>query len=401
MPGEKYDFETVIDRSQTCSLKWDFCHQVLGVPGVIPMWVADMDFAAPPEVVEAIKKRAEHGAYGYPFIPRSFWTSIINWMKRRHNWEIKREWLSRAPGVVPALNMCVQTYTAPGDKIIVQSPVYYPFFSAVENNGRRVIRNPLIFQNNRWKMDFKDLKKKIDHRTRMLILCSPHNPVGRVWEREELESLAEICLKHDLLVISDEIHSEHVYPGHKHIPLASLSEEIASRTITLTAPSKAFNLAGLTTSVVIIPDPGLLNLYKTQLENLGLTVNNIFGLVALEAAYNHGEAWLDQLVEYLEGNMEFASSYFAEQIPEIKFLKPEGTYLALLDCRALGLPQKELNEFFLKKARVYFDEGPIFGEELEGFERMNLACPRCTVEEALGRIEKAVQGLRSKRIPFR
>jgi cystathionine beta-lyase len=397
MSSKKYDFETVIDRRYTCSLKWDFCHQVLGVQDVIPMWVADMDFAAPPEVVEAIKKRAEHGVYGYPFIPRSFWTSIINWMKTRHNWEIKREWLSRAPGVVPALNICVQTYTAPGDKIIVQSPVYYPFFSAVENNGRRVVRNPLVFQNGRWKMDLKDLKKKINHRTRMLILCSPHNPVGRVWERDELEALAEICLKHDLIIISDEIHAEHVYTGHKHIPIASLSGEIAARAITLTAPSKAFNLAGLTTSVVIIPEPGLLNLYKTQLENLGLTINNIFGLAALEAAYNHGAAWLDELVEYLEGNMEFAWRYFEERIPQIKFLKPEGTYLALLDCGALGLPQKELNEFFLKKARVYFDAGPIFGEELEGFERMNLACPRRTVEEALDRIEKAVQELRSRK----
>jgi len=391
MSGKKYDFDSGLDRRHTCSLKWDFCEHVLGVPEVIPMWVADMDFPAPPEVVEAVKKRAEHGAYGYPFIPRSFWTSIINWMKMRHNWEIKREWLSRAPGVVPALNICVLTYTAPGDKIIVQSPVYYPFYSAVENNGRRLVKNPLVYKNNRWQMDLEDLKQKIDHRTKMLILCSPHNPVGRVWERPELEALAEICLKHDLLIVSDEIHAEHVYKGHKHIPIASLSPEVAARTITLQAPSKAFNIAGLTTSVVIIPNPRLLNLYKTQLENLGLTVNNIFGLVALEAAYTHGADWLDQLVEYLEGNMDYAKRYFEERIPQIKFLKPEGTYLALLDCRALGLPQKELNEFFLKKARVYFDEGPIFGEELIGFERMNLACPRKTLAEALSRIERAVK----------
>ncbi|MGQ9801511.1 MAG: MalY/PatB family protein [Candidatus Saccharicenans sp.] len=393
MSQKKYDFDSGIDRRQTCSLKWDFCEQVLGVPEVIPMWVADMDFPAPPEVVEAVRKRAEHGAYGYPFIPRSFWTSIINWMKVRHNWEIKREWLSRCHGVVPALNICVQTFTSPGDKIIVQSPVYYPFFSAVENNGRRVVRNSLLFENGNWTMDFEDLKHKIDSRTRMLILCSPHNPVGRVWRQEELEKLAEICLKHDLLIVSDEIHAEHVYKGHKHIPIASLSPEVAARTITLTAPSKAFNIAGLTTSVVIIPNQRLLNLYKTQLENLGLTVNNIFGLVALEAAYTHGAAWLDELVDYLEDNMDFARRYFEERIPEIKFLKPEGTYLALLDCRAIGLPQKELNEFFLKKARVYFDEGPVFGPELEGFERINMACPRATLVEALNRIEQAVRQL--------
>ncbi|MCR4410733.1 MAG: PatB family C-S lyase [Candidatus Saccharicenans sp.] len=393
MPEKKYDFDSVLDRRHTCSLKWEFCEQVLGVPEVIPMWVADMDFPAPPEVVDAVIRRAQHGAYGYPFIPRSFWSAIINWMKVRHNWEIKREWLSRCHGVVPALNICVQTYTAPGDKIIVQSPVYYPFFSAVENNGRRVVSNPLRFDNGTWRMDFDDLKNKIDRRTRVLILCSPHNPVGRVWRKEELEKLAEICLKHELLIISDEIHAEHVYRGHKHIPIASISPEIATRTITLTAPSKAFNIAGLTTSLVIIPNQRLLNLYKTQLDNLGLTVNNIFGLVALEAAYTQGADWLDQLMAYLEDNMDFARNYFEEKIPQIKFLKPEGTYLALLDCRALGLPQKELNEFFLKKARVYFDEGPVFGPELEGFERMNLACPRVTLVEALHRIEKAVREL--------
>lgn len=398
MSGSSYNFDAGIDRKNTCSLKWDFCERVLGVPDVIPMWVADMDFPAPPEVVEAIQKRAAHGAYGYPYTPRSFWSSIINWMKTRHNWEIKREWLGRAPGVVPALNICVQAFTAPGDKIIVQSPVYYPFYSAVENNGRRVVKNPLIFENNTWKMDFSDLQRKIDHRTRMLILCSPHNPVGRVWKREELEKLAEICLKHELLIISDEIHSEHVYRGHKHIPIASLSPEVAQKTITLSAPSKAFNIAGLTTSFVIIPNQHLLNRYKIQLENLGLTVINIFGLVALEAAYTHGAAWLDELVRYLEENMDFARDYFEKHIPQIKFLKPEGTYLALLDCRALGLKQKELNEFFLKKARVYFDEGPVFGEELEGFVRMNLACPRKTLIEALQRIEGSVRELTGKKI---
>ncbi|MDI6697535.1 MAG: PatB family C-S lyase [Candidatus Saccharicenans sp.] len=391
MHNKKYDFGSVLDRRNTCSLKWEFCEQVLGVPEVIPMWVADMDFPAPPEVVEAVVKRAQHGAYGYPFIPRSFWSAIIDWMKVRHNWEIKREWLSRCHGVVPALNICIQTYTAPGDKIIIQSPVYYPFFSAVENNGRRVVRNPLRFENGLWSLDFDDLRKKIDRRTRMLILCSPHNPVGRVWRRQELEELADICRQYDLLIVSDEIHAEHVFRGHRHIPTASLSPEIAARTITLTAPSKAFNIAGLTTSLVIIPNQRLLTLYKTQLENLGLTVNNIFGLVALEAAYTHGAAWLDELVAYLEENMDYARRYFEERIGRIKFLKPEGTYLALLDCRDLGLPQKELNEFFLKKARIYFDEGPIFGPELEGFERMNLACSRKTLAEALSRIEKAVR----------
>ncbi len=396
MSEKKYDFDHLLDRRNTCSLKWDFCQQILGVPGVIPMWVADMDFPAPPEVVEAVKKRAEHGAYGYPLVPDSFWTSIINWMKSRHRWEIKRDWLTRAPGVVPSLNICVQSYTAPGDKIIVQSPVYYPFFSAVENNGRRIVKNPLIYRDNRWQMDLTDLKNKIDERTKLLILCSPHNPVGRVWERGELKALAEIILENDLVLISDEIHEEQVYRGHHHLPVASLSPEIADRTVTLTAASKAFNVAGLTTSIAIIPNRKLLNLFNIQLENLGLTTGNIFGLTALEAAYTQGGAWLDQLVEYLEGNLNFASDFFAGRLPLIKFLKPEGTYLALLDCRSLGLSQPELNDFFLKKARVYFDEGPIFGEELVGFERMNLACPRQLLSEALQRIEKAVAELKTR-----
>lgn len=396
MSEKKYDFDHLLDRRNTCSLKWDFCQQILGVPGVIPMWVADMDFPAPPEVVEAVKKRAEHGAYGYPLVPDSFWTSIINWMKSRHRWEIKRDWLTRAPGVVPSLNICVQSYTAPGDKIIVQSPVYYPFFSAVENNGRRIVKNPLIYRDNRWQMDLTDLKNKIDERTKLLILCSPHNPVGRVWETGELKALAEIILENDLVLISDEIHEEQVYRGHHHLPVASLSPEIADRTVTLTAASKAFNVAGLTTSIAIIPNRKLLNLFNIQLENLGLTTGNIFGLTALEAAYTQGGAWLDQLVEYLEGNLNFASDFFAGRLPLIKFLKPEGTYLALLDCRSLGLSQPELNDFFLKKARVYFDEGPIFGEELVGFERMNLACPRQLLSEALQRIEKAVAELKTR-----
>ncbi|MDD8021219.1 MAG: PatB family C-S lyase [Acidobacteriota bacterium] len=396
MTDKKYDFDQILDRRNTCSLKWDFCQKILGVSGVIPMWVADMDFPAPVEVVEAIKKRAEHGAYGYPFIPESFWNSIIKWMKKRHDWEIKREWLSRAPGVVPSLNICIQIYTSPGDKIIVQSPVYYPFFSAVENNGRQIVKNPLIYKDGRWQMDLADLERKIDGRTRMLILCSPHNPVGRVWGQRELEALAEIIVEHDLLLISDEIHEEHVYQGHKHLPVAALSSEIADRTVTLTAASKAFNVAGLTTSVVIISNHKLLNLYNTQMENLGLTTGNIFGLVALEAAYTYGQDWIEQLVEYLEGNMDFAHKFFEQYLPQIKFLKPEGTYLALLDCRSLQLPQPELNEFFLKKASVYFDQGPIFGDELEGFERMNLACPRPLLTEALQRIEKAVAQFKTR-----
>jgi len=388
----RYDFDAVIDRRNTGSLKWDYPERALGHKDVIPMWVADMDFPAPRQVIDAIRARAEHGAYGYPLTPPSYWAAIQSWMKTRHNWEVKKEWLSKSPGVVPALSLCVTAFTHPGDKIVVQTPVYYPFFAAIKHNGRRIVRNPLRTENGRWVMDFDDLERKIDPRTRLLILCSPHNPVGRVWRREELNRLAEICAARDVLIVADEIHADLVYTGYKHFPLASLSEEVAKRTITLTAPSKTFNTAGLTTSVVISSNPRLLNLFNTEAANAGLTMGNIFGIVALEAAYAHGAEWLDQLLPYLEENVNAAQRFFEARVPRIKFTRPEGTYLALLDCRGLGLEQKALNDFFLRKAGVYFDEGTLFGDELAGFERINLAAPRAVLVQALERIEAAVAG---------
>lgn len=388
-----YDFDAVLDRRNTGSIKWDYPERVLGRKDVIPMWIADMDFPAPQPVVDAVRARAEHGAYGYPMTPPSYWAAIQSWMKARHGWEVKKDWLSKSPGVVPALNLCVTAFSRPGDKIVVQTPVYYPFFAAIKQNGRRIVRNPLEFANGGWGMDFEDLERKIDDRTRFLILCSPHNPVGRIWRRDELRRLAEICARKDLIIISDEIHADLVFSGHKHVPLASLSEEIAERTITLAAPSKTFNIAGLATSVVIASNPKLLGLFNTEAAKAGLTTGNIFGIVALEAAYLHGAEWLDHLLPYLEENMAAAERFVESRIPRVTFLRPEGTYLALLDCRRLGLDQRALNDFFLRKAGVYFDEGTLFGDELAGFERMNLAAPRSVVLQALERIEAAVAGL--------
>lgn len=389
----RYDFDAYLDRRNTDSLKCDFCELEYGLKDIIPMWVADMDLPAPQPVVEAVKKRAEHPAYGYTLTPASYWESIIRWMKARHGWDVRREWLSKSPGVVPALNLCVQAFSRPGDKVVIQTPVYHPFFSAVENNGRRIIRNPLMVENGRYLMDTEDLEKKIDGRTRMLILCSPHNPVGRVWTKEEIERLGRICVRKDLIVVSDEIHGDLVFNGHKHVPAASVSPELAERTITCLAPSKTFNLAGLSTSVVIASNPKLLGLFDTQAEKAGLTFGNTFGIVALEAAYTQGAEWLDQLLPYLEANIDLATAFFETRVPKIRFLRPEGTYLALLDCRVLGMNQEALDDFFLRKAGVLFDEGTIFGEELRGFERMNLACPRSTLREALERIERAVNVL--------
>ena len=298
--------------------------------------------------------------------------------------------------MVPALSLCVNAFSRPGDGIVVQTPVYYPFFRAVERNGRRLIRNPLVADGGRYRMDLADLDRRIDTGTRMLILCSPHNPVGRVWEREELERLAEICVRRDILVLSDEIHMDLVLRGHRHMPFASIAPEVAERTITCVAPSKTFNVAGLSMSVIVCSNRSLLARYAAQLDASGLGIPNLFGTVALEAAYENGAEWLDQLLEYLEGNVDFAESWIRDRIPALGFVRPEGTYLALIDCRKLGMEQAALDEFFLRTARVYFDSGPWFGEECRGFERINLACPRRTLAQALERIEHAVAGLRER-----
>jgi len=388
-----FDFDAVLDRRGTGAWKWEFCDKVLGDPDIIPMWVADMDFAVPPAVAAAVAERAAHPAYGYHYVPPSFWEAIVLWLKKRWKWDVEREWLLRSPGVVTALNLCLKAFTQPGDGVIVQTPVYYPFFAAVEENKRTLLRNSLRFEGGRWGMDFEDLERKAGQRARVLVLCSPHNPVGRVWRRDELERLADICLAHDLLVISDEIHGDLVLPGREHVPFASLSEAAAARTVTLIAPSKTFNLAGLSTSAIVASNPGLRDRLRREHHAAGLTLPNIFGATATEAAYRGGGEWLDALLAYLAANQDFAARFFAERLPEIAFLKSEGTYLALLDARALGFDQKSLNEFFLRRAKVYFSDGSLFGDELLGFERLNFACPRPLLARALERVEGAVRTL--------
>jgi cystathionine beta-lyase len=385
-----FDFDAVIDRRHTHSLKWDHCGSTFGLDDVIPLWVADMDFAAPPAVVEAVSRRAAHGAYGYASTPESFWESVTGWLRNRHGWEVERGWLARSPGVVPALSLCVHAFTRPGDGIVVQTPVYYPFFRAVEDNGRRLLRNPLTFEGGRYRMDLAGLERTVDQDTRMLILCSPHNPVGRVWTRDELERLGEVCERRDLVVLSDEIHMDLVLGRRRHVPFATLSPALADRTVTCLAPSKTFNVAGLCMSIVVASNASLLARYTAQFTAAGLVIGSLFGAVALEAAYRHGGEWLDELLVYLEANVDLVERFLAERVPQIRFIRPEGTYLALLDCRALGLSQRALDDFFLREAGVYFDSGPWFGEELKGFERINLACPRKTLTEALERIERAV-----------
>jgi len=384
-------FDRVIDRTATESLKWVYPRKVLKVADAIPMWVADMDFESPPAVVEAIRRRADHGVYGYPLVPPSFYAAAIAWLKRRHGWDVKKAWMAKTPGVVPALNYCVRTFTKPGDGVIIQTPVYHPFYYAIENNGRRVVRNPLRFDGHRYTLDLSDLERKITAAGQMLILCSPHNPVGRVWTRDELEALGRIAVARDLLVISDEIHADLVYGGHKHQVLAALSPDLAKRTITCIAPSKTFNIPGLSTAAVVASNPDLLKKFEDEAERAGFELGQVFGIVGFEAAYTHGEDWLDELLPYLEANVDFMAEFLDERVPGIRLIRPEGTYLALLDCRGLGLEPAALNDFFLKKGRVYFSDGMAFGPELAGFVRINFACPRAVLREALERIERAVK----------
>ncbi|MFO7963389.1 MAG: MalY/PatB family protein [Desulfobacterales bacterium] len=385
-----FDFDRIIDRRNTNSAKWDLVPGMCKDPDVIPMWVADMDFPTAPAVIEALKRQSENGFFGYTLRPKSYLQAVVDWVDRRHGWKIEPEWLTYSPGVVTALNLCLMTYTRPGDRVIIQPPVYYPFARAIRNNGRYVENNPLLYDGNRYTMDLTDLKTRAHHRTTMMILCSPHNPVGRVWHEDALAAVAEFCVENDILLVSDEIHSDLVFRERKHMPTASISEKIAQNTITCIAPSKTFNLAGLKTSVLVIPDPKLRRQYQDMLENLALGMDNSFGVVALEAAYSHGESWLEALLDYLDANAECAVSFIRQNIPGISAQKPEGTYLLWLDCRGLGLDSKALDDFMLTKARLWLDDGPMFGPGGEGFQRMNIACPRKTLERALERLNKAV-----------
>jgi cystathionine beta-lyase len=386
------DFNQIIDRCQTGSIKWDFNQRIFGRQDILPLWVADMDFRAPEAVVEALVNRAQHGIYGYSGGMDGYYKAIIDWMQKRHGWEIQQEWITFSPGVVPGLNELVRGLTKPGAQVLIQSPVYPPFFQAIQNHGREVVNSQLKLENGRYTMDFADLEEKFAGGVKMMILCSPHNPVGRVWDRGELERLGQLCLAHDVLVIADEIHGDLIYEGYQHIPFASLSAELAAQSIVCTAPSKTFNLAGLQTSNLIIPNAKYRQAFQTSLNLTGVHNPNVFGITALEAAYRHGLDWLNQLMNYLKGNVDFLMSFLQRELPQIRAIQPEGTYLIWLDFRALGMEPKDLQKFLVHKAGVGLNAGYQFGPGGEGFERLNLGCPRSTLEDGLLRIKTAIQG---------
>ena len=384
-----YNFDELIDRTQTNSVKYDGRKTFFGNADLLPLWVADMDFKTPDFIVDAIKKRAEHEIFGYSFRGESYHQSIVNWLKRKHNWEIKPEWISFSPGVVAGLTMAIEALSKPGDGVIVQPPVYFPFFDSVKGSGREMILNPLRLENGRYYFDLEDLKSKITSNTRLLLLSNPHNPGGMAWNTEELTALAQICLDNKILIISDEIHSDLIFDGYHHTPLAGISEEIAQSCVICMAPSKTFNTAGLTTSFLIIPNKRYFVAYERVMRLPHLHMGNIFGTAALEAAFTHGDEWLAQLLRYLQDNYAALELFFQENLPEVKVMRPESTFLIWIDFSAFGLTDEVLNQKLIDGG-VGLNRGVQFGKEGSGYMRMNIGCPRSVMMEALLRIQRAL-----------
>lgn len=386
-----YDFDRVIPRKGTRSVKYDLCHDLFGTTDVLPMWVADMDFPVPDCILRPLEERLRHPILGYTFRDENFASALKGWMHRRHGWQIREDWIEFSPGVVPALNMLTMAFTHAGDRIIVQPPVYYPFFNAVEDHGRQRLDNTLLYEEE-YRMDLEGLKKKITPDTRMIFLSNPHNPVGRCWRPEELRALANICLENNILIVSDEIHADLALPAYTHTPMASLGEDIAQQTITCLAASKTFNLAGLATSALVIGNEKIRETYRQQLDKLHIGGGNLFGAIAFEAAFTHGDAWLDQLLDYVQENIHFTETFLQEKIPGISMIRPEATYMIWLDCRKISTNGMKLEEFFVRKAGLGLNNGAMFGPGGEGFMRINIACPRSTLEKALNQLHRAVKG---------
>ena len=386
-----YNFDEIIPRNGTRSVKFGLRKEKFGRTDLLPMWVADMDFQTPGFITDAVKKRAAHEIYGYTYRPNEYYESIVQWMKKQHSWDIEKEWITFCPGVVPALNLAIMAYTNPGDKVIVQPPVYFPFFSAVKNNNRKLVNNQLLYNNGKYTIDYKNLEKEAANGAKLILLSNPHNPVGRAWTKKELDKLAKICINNDIQIISDEIHSDLILPGKKHIPTAKISGTIANHVVTCMAPSKSFNIAGLATSSIIISNPSIREKFNKMMERLHIGGGNIFGMEASIAAYSNGKEWIDKMLEYVNDNMTLVYNYCREKIPRIKPVKAEATYLLWLDCKNLGIDDVSLRKFMIEKAGLGLNNGPTFGPGGSGFQRMNLACPRSVVQKALERMEKAMK----------
>jgi len=386
-----HDFDQIIPRQNTQSYKWDQSQKLFGNANILPLWVADMDFESPPAIKSALEARAKQGIYGYTIRPEGYLTAITSWFERRHHWSIEPKWITDSPGIVTSLSLAVELFSEPGSSVIIQSPVYYPFYDVIRMNGRQIAKNPLIQVQGRFEMDFEHLEGLMRDGAKLMLLCNPHNPGGRVWERNELLRLGELSLQYNVLIISDEIHCDLTFPGHPYIPFASLSEELAQNSLTLLAPSKTFNLPGLQSSIVVTANKELKQKLDYRLKTLSLHMTNYFIPDAVQAAYNEGDVWLDELLVYLQANLTYALDFISREIPSIKAMTPEGTYLLWLDCRALNLDTQVLKTLMFQKAEVAFSEGSVFGSEGEGYLRINFACPRSLLEEALTRFGRAVR----------
>ncbi|WP_099160026.1 MalY/PatB family protein [Virgibacillus ndiopensis] len=384
-------FDTLHDRKNTRSVKWDMLKPVFQTDDILPMWVADMDFKAPEAVNNALIKRAEHGIFGYTVTDKDIKDSIINWVSKRHRWNIKHEFLSFSPGVVTSLHMAIQAFTQPHEKVLIQTPVYTPFYNVIKQHNRKVIKNPLVLKNNYYHIDFNDFEEKLKSGVKAFILCSPHNPVGRVWTKAELKKIARLCLKYDVLILSDEIHADLIYPGQHHTPIASLSDEIAEQTITCMSPSKTFNLAGLQASYIITTNKERRNLINEQLGKQGHHMLNTMATTAMEAAYLYGEQWLDELRGILKEHRDYVTAMFETHTDELNVIQSEGTYLLWIDCSGMQMDSKSLKQFMIKQAKVGLNAGVEYGEEGEQFMRINIACPRETLEEGVKRIINALK----------
>lgn len=392
MAERNLDFDTIIDRKNTDCLKYDFAKR-RGMPeDVLPLWVADMDFKTSSYVEDALAERARHGIFGYSESQTPYFEIVRDWMKRHHDWEVKEPWLIKTPGVVFALAMAVKAYTEPGDGVLIQSPVYYPFSEVIEDNGRRIVSNTLVLgEDHKYHIDFEDFERQIkENQIKLFFLCNPHNPVGRVWTTEELTRLGDICLKYRVTVVSDEIHSDFIFQG-KHQVFANLKKEYADITVTCTAPSKTFNLAGLLLSNIFISNRELRHKFRQQVNAAGISQLSPFGLVACETAYTQGEEWYQAMLAYVAENIAFTKEYVEKHLPGVEMVEHEGTYLVWLDFRKTGLSVEELEDLIVNRAKLWLDSGKIFGKSGEGFQRINVACPRQILEEALHRIREQLQ----------
>ena len=388
----KYDFSQVIERNNTLSIKYDFAKERKKPSGLLSLWVADMDFPVAQEIKDALIERCNHGIFGYSEVKTPYYEVIAKWYQEKFNWSTKKQWLVKTPGVVAAIANAIRAFTNIGDAVLIQKPVCYPFFLTIEDNQRKVVNNSLVYKNGRYEMDFVDFEEKIiSHKVKLFVLCSPHNPVGRVWNKEELLKIGDICLKHKVIVVADEIHADFVYQGHQHQVFANLKTDYQEITVTCTAPSKTFNIAGLQVSNIFIANENLRKKFKQELKKTANADINVMGLIACQAAYSQGEDWLRQVKIYIAENLEYVKTFLRDNLPQVKLVEPEGTYLLWLDFRELNLTEEELEDLIINKAKLWLDGGTMFGTEGVGFQRINIACPQKILIQAFTQLKEALK----------